>query len=159
MRHGAAGFEIDTDHGSVNTAQLVVATGGLSIPKIGASDFGHRLARQFGHRIVEPRPALVPLTFAAADWAPFVGLAGLALPARVETGAGKLRVEFHEDLLFTHRGMSGPAILQISTYWRSGSPLRIDLLPDMALEEVLIDAKRHSRRTTAHTSSTPYCGL
>ena len=146
VRHGASGFEIDTDRGSVNTAQLVVATGGLSIPKIGASDFGHRLARQFGHRIVEPRPALVPLTFAAADWAPFAGLAGLALPARVETGAGKGRVEFLEDLLFTHRGLSGPAILQISTPWQPNTPIRIDLAPGTDVGAALATAKRDSRR-------------
>ena len=142
----AEGFELDTDRGLVRTANVVVATGGLSIPKIGASDFGHRLARQFGHRIVETRPALVPLTFDTCDWAPFVALAGLSLQARVETGIGKAAGSFVEDLLFTHRGMSGPAILQISSFWRPGASLRIDLLPDLTLEQVLIDAKRQSRR-------------
>ena len=142
----AEGFELDTDRGLVRTANVVVATGGLSIPKIGASDFGHRLAKQFGHCIVETRPALVPLTFDALDWAPFVALAGLSLQARVETGIGKAAGSFVEDLLFTHRGMSGPAILQISSFWRPGASLCIDLLPDLALEQVLIDAKRQSRR-------------
>jgi predicted Rossmann fold flavoprotein len=140
------GFEIDTDRGTVRAANVVVATGGLSIPKIGASDFGHRLARQFGHRIVETRPALVPLTFDAQAWAPFVPLAGLSLQARVETGSGKAAGAFVEDLLFTHRGMSGPAILQISSFWRPGDALRIDLLPGLALDRLLIEVKRQSRR-------------
>ena len=141
VRHGEGGFEIDTVRGPVRTRQLVVATGGLSIPKIGASDFGHRLARQFGHRIVEPRPALVPLTFDAAAWAPFVGLAGLSLEARVATGAGKESVQFTEDLLFTHRGLSGPAILQISTPWQPNTPIRIDLVPAAELGAALVRAK------------------
>ncbi|KNZ33853.1 MAG: membrane protein [Methylibium sp. NZG] len=142
----AGGFEIDTDRGPVRAANVVVATGGLSIPKIGASDFGLRLARQFGHRIVETRPALVPLTFDAAAWEPFVALAGLSLQAQVETGSGKSAGRFTEDLLFTHRGMSGPAILQISSFWRPGGALRIDLLPGQRLEATLIEAKHHSRR-------------
>ena len=146
VRHGEGGFEIDTVRGPVRTRQLVVATGGLSIPKIGASDFGHRLARQFGHRIVEPRPALVPLTFDAAAWAPFVGLAGLSLAARVATGAGKESVQFTEDLLFTHRGLSGPAILQISTPWQPNTPIRIDLVPAAELGAALVRAKQSSRR-------------
>jgi predicted Rossmann fold flavoprotein len=146
VRHGAAGFEIDADRGTVSAPQLVVASGGLSIPKIGASDFGYRLARQFCHRIVEPRPALVPLTFAAASWAPFVGLAGLSLPVDVRTGEGKERVTFQEDLLFTHRGLSGPAILQISTPWRPHTPIHIDLAVGMDLEAALLTAKRDSRR-------------
>ena len=112
---------------TVRSAQLVVATGGLSIPKIGATDFGYRLARQFGHRIVETRPALVPLTFDAVDWAPFGALSGLSLPVDIATGAGKAAGRFLEDLLFTHRGLSGPAVLQISSFWQPGTPLRIDL--------------------------------
>ncbi len=141
-----SGFELDTDRGPVHAASVVVATGGLSIPKIGASDFGYRLARQFGHRIVETRPALVPLSFDAAAWAPFVALAGLSLQARVRSGSGKAAGEFLEDLLFTHRGMSGPAILQISSFWRPGSTLHIDLLPELELEKLLIAAKRQSQR-------------
>src|SRR5205085_2637316 len=109
VRHGAAGYELDTDRGVVRASAVVVATGGLSIPKIGATDFGYRLAKRFGHGIVETRPALVPLTFDAAGWTPFVPLAGLSLPARVETGERAARGEFVEDLLFTHRGLSGPA--------------------------------------------------
>ncbi|MBB1162354.1 BaiN/RdsA family NAD(P)/FAD-dependent oxidoreductase [Aquariibacter albus] len=142
----AGGFELDTARGPVRTRQLVVATGGLSIPKIGASDWGHRLARQFGHRIVEPRPGLVPLTFAAADWAPFAELAGLALPVRVATGDKPARGEFLEDLLFTHRGLSGPAVLQISSHWRPGQMLELDLLPGIDLAAALREAKQRSRK-------------
>jgi predicted Rossmann fold flavoprotein len=141
-RDEVAGFELDTAHGPVRAASVVVATGGLSIPKIGATDFGYRLARQFGHRIVEPRPALVPLTFRAADWAPYAELAGVSLEAGVACRDGA----FVEDLLFTHRGLSGPAILQISLYWRPGDALRIDLLPGRDAEAELLDAKRGSHR-------------
>ena len=146
VRHGDAGFELDTDRGLVTARQLVIATGGLSIPKIGATDFGYRLARQFGHAIQETRPALVPLTFDPLTWAPFAALSGLSLEVRVEAGAGKARGEFLEDLLFTHRGLSGPAILQISSFWRAGTPLRIDLAPGRDLEAELRLAKRDSRR-------------
>src|SRR5439155_1019188 len=140
------GFELDTERGVVRAGSVVIATGGLSIPKIGASDFGYRIARQFGHRIVETRPALVPLTFDAAAWAPFVPLAGLSLQARVETGSGKARGEFVEDLLFTHRGLSGPAILQISTFWKPGTPISLDLAAGQDLAARLLQAKRTSRR-------------
>ncbi|MFY9511785.1 MAG: NAD(P)/FAD-dependent oxidoreductase [Rubrivivax sp.] len=139
------GFELDTARGSVSARRLVVATGGLSIPKIGASDWGLRLARQFGHTIVEPRPALVPLSFEPEPWAPFAALAGLSLEVTIETGAGKERGRFVEDLLFTHRGLSGPAVLQISSYWRNGEALRIALAP-AGLEQRLREAKAGSRR-------------
>jgi predicted Rossmann fold flavoprotein len=140
------GFDLDTDRGAVRAAQLVVATGGLSIPKIGATDFGHRLARQFGHKIVEPRPALVPLTFDAAHWAPFVPLAGASLVVDIATGSGRLKGHFAEDLLFTHRGLSGPAVLQISSYWRPGQALSLNLLPGQDAAAWLGEAKRHSHR-------------
>jgi predicted Rossmann fold flavoprotein len=146
VTHGTSGFEIGTDRGPVRATQLVIATGGLSIPQIGATDFGHRLARQFGHKLIEPRPALVPLTFDAAAWQPFVALAGLSVEAVVSTGSGKTRGEFAEDLLFTHRGLSGPAVLQISTYWRPGMPLDLDLVPRHDLPSVLAAAKSNSRR-------------
>jgi len=139
-------FELDTNRGPVRARSVVIATGGLSIPKIGATDFGYRIARQFGHRIIETRPALVPLTFDAAQWAPFVDLAGLSLEARVETGEGKARGEFLEDLLFTHRGLSGPAILQISSFWKPGTPIRMDLAPAQDLAAELAAAKIASRR-------------
>ncbi|MDP1534021.1 MAG: aminoacetone oxidase family FAD-binding enzyme, partial [Rubrivivax sp.] len=145
VRQAAAGFEVDTARGTVSAARVVVASGGLSIPKIGASDFGYRLARQFGHRIVEPRPALVPLTFDADAWLPFANLAGLSLEVAIETGSGKARGHFVEDLLFTHRGLSGPAVLQISSYWAAGQALRIALAPP-SLADTLRQAKSSSQR-------------
>ena len=150
VRAREQGFELDTDRGSVRSAQVVVATGGLSIPKIGASDFGYRLARQFGHAIVETRPALVPLTFDPVTWAPFAALAGLSLEAHIETGSGKVRGAFTEDLLFTHRGLSGPAVLQASSYWVEGTPIRIDLAPLLDLAAALVQAKRSSQRKLAN---------
>jgi hypothetical protein len=129
---------------------VVIATGGLSIPKIGATDFGYRIAQQFGLRVVPPRAALVPLTFDGAAWAPFAQLAGLALPVRIETGEKKERMAFDEDLLFTHRGLSGPAVLQISSYWREGRPIRVDLAPAKDLAEELTQAKARSRKLIAN---------
>ena len=140
------GYELDTDAGTVRTRQLVIATGGLSIPKIGASDFGYRIAKQFGHKLVETRPALVPLTFDASTWAPFVPLAGVSLEVTIETGEGRRRGRFVEDLLFTHRGLSGPAVLQISSYWRPGEGLHIDLGAGTDLSARLREAKALSRR-------------
>jgi len=150
VRQSAGSFELDTDRGRLHSRSVVVASGGLSIPKIGASDFGYRLARQFGHALVETRPALVPLTFDEAGWAPFSALSGLSLEVGIETGTGKARGRFVEDLLFTHRGLSGPAVLQISSYWLAGQPLRIDLAPGRELAAVLVGAKRNSRRQLAN---------
>ena len=150
VRQVGTAFELDTDRGGVRAKQLVIATGGLSIPKIGASDFGYRLARQFGHAIEETRPALVPLTFDPVSWAPFAALSGLSLEASIETGDGKARTTFLEDLLFTHRGLSGPAVLQISSFWRAGTPIRLDLAPGRDLSAELLRAKRDSRRKLAN---------
>ncbi len=146
VRRSGAGFELDSDRGTFNAQRLVIATGGLSIPKIGASDFGYRIARQFGHRVVPTRPGLVPLTFDAAAWAPFAALAGLSLEARVQCGRG----EFVEDLLFTHRGLSGPAILQASNHWQAGAPIHVDLCPGGHLESALLRAKGQSHRRLAN---------
>ena len=146
VRHGTAGFELETGRGAVQAARLVVATGGLSIPKIGATDFGYRLARQFGHRIVDTRAALVPLTFDPVSWAPYATLSGVSLEVRISTGEARSRTEFAEDLLFTHRGLSGPAVLQVSSFWRAGTPIRIDLAPGLDLAAELADAKRRSQR-------------
>jgi predicted Rossmann fold flavoprotein len=143
-------YHLDTDRGRVETPRLVVATGGLSIPQLGASDFGYRLAQQFGLRLVAPRPALVPLTFAGDGWAPYAGLAGLALPVQIETGRKKERIAFLEDLLFTHRGLSGPAVLQISSYWRAGEPLTIDFAPGTDVAAALGEAKSRSRKRIAN---------
>jgi len=150
IRQAANGFDLDTDRGAVSAERVVIATGGLSIPQIGASDFGYRIARQFGHRIVETRPGLVPLTFDAAAWAPFVPLAGASLEVGIETGQGKTRGRFVEDLLFTHRGLSGPAVLQISSYWAAGEPIRIDLANGRDLTQELLAAKGTSRRHLAN---------
>ena len=143
-------YELDTDQGQVQARKVVIATGGLSIPAIGATDFGFRVAKQFGLRTVDPRPGLVPLTFDGAGWAPYAGLAGLALPVIIETGSKKDRISFHEDLLFTHRGLSGPAVLQISSYWQPGTPIRINLAPEVDLPAVLADAKQRSRKLLAN---------
>lgn len=147
---GAAVYRLQTDRGTVEAPRLVVATGGLSIPQLGASDFGYRLAQQFGLRLVAPRPALVPLTFAGDGWAPYAGLAGLALPVQIETGRKKERIAFLEDLLFTHRGLSGPAVLQISSYWREGEPLTIDFAPGTDVAAALGEAKSRSRKRIAN---------
>jgi predicted Rossmann fold flavoprotein len=146
----AARYELDTARGPVQARHLVIATGGLSIPKIGATDFGYRIARQFGLRIAATRPALVPLTFAADAWAPYAQLSGLSLPVAIATGEKKNRIEFHEDLLFTHRGLSGPAVLQVSSYWREGQPIRIDLAPGVDLAAELARAKAGSRKLIAN---------
>ena len=146
----AGSYQIDTDRGQVETRSLVIATGGLSIPKIGATDFGYRLAQQFGIPLVERRPGLVPLTFDGDGWAPYTQLAGLALPVEISTGAKKDRMVFLEDLLFTHRGLSGPAVLQISSYWQPGTPLSIDLAPGKDIAQVLAQGKARSRKLIAN---------
>ena len=134
-------FMIETNAGDVSAGSVVIATGGLSIPKIGATDFAYRIATQFGLKLVEPRPALVPLTFDALQWQPFAELSGIALPVEIVTGDKKAQGRFREDLLFTHRGLSGPAVLQISSYWQPGAPLTIDLLPELDVAQALIDGK------------------
>jgi predicted Rossmann fold flavoprotein len=139
------GFIVGTDGEPVEAANVVVATGGLSIPKIGATDLGYRIAKQFDLNMIEPRPGLVPLTFDGPSWQPFVPLAGIALEVEVETGSKKGKGAkhgfFREDLLFTHRGLSGPAILQISSYWQPGTPIVLNLLPELDVAEELIASK------------------
>ena len=117
------GFAVATSRGGVTAARVVVATGGKSIPKIGATALGYRIAEQFGLPLVETRPALVPLTFAEQELAWMKPLAGVAVEGRVSCG----RTGFDEAVLFTHRGLSGPAVLQISSYWREGQPITVDL--------------------------------
>jgi len=146
-------YEIDTSQGTVHAAAVVVATGGLSIPKIGATDMGYRLAKQFNLRLVEPRPGLVPLTFDDAAWAPYAQLSGLSLPVRIETGVKKTLQSFDEDLLFTHRGLSGPGVLQISSYWQVGTDIRINLAPEVNLTDALMAAKQHSKKRIANELS------
>jgi len=124
---------------------LVIATGGPSIPKMGASDFAYKLARQFGLKVVEPRPALVPLTLGGED-ALFRELSGVAAPVRARAG----KTEFAEAALFTHKGLSGPAILQVSSYWRHGDPVGITFLPEAA-SDWLLEAKRDRPRAHLRT--------
>jgi predicted Rossmann fold flavoprotein len=144
------GYRLQTSRGEVRAPRVVVATGGLSIPQIGATDFGYRLAAQFGLRVVPPRPALVPLTFGGEAWAPYADLAGLALPVQIATGSKKERTVFLEDLLFTHRGLSGPAVLQISSYWQPGASLDIDFAPGVNMQAALAEAKQRSRKRIAN---------
>ncbi len=143
-------YQINTDHGLVQAPSLVIATGGLSIPKIGATDFGYRLAQQFNLPLVERTPGLVPMTFDGDAWQPYAQLAGLALPVEISTGSKKERMAFNEDLLFTHRGLSGPAVLQISSYWKPGTPLCINLAPEINFEAELLAAKQRSRKLIAN---------
>ena len=126
VRQAAEGFDVRTVRGDWHAESLVVATGGLSIPSLGASGFGYELARQFGHQVLPVRAGLVPLTLSGRHQERYRDLAGVALPL-VETRAG--RQQFRGGMLFTHRGISGPAVLQISSYWQPGDDLRIDLLP------------------------------
>ena len=147
-------YAIHTDRGMVHSRSLVIATGGLSIPQIGATDFGYRMARQFALPVIEPRPALVPLTFDANAWAPYAALSGLSLPVRIETGDKKNKSTFMEDLLLTHRGLSGPAVLQISSYWKAGEAIRIDLAPGQDLTRHLLRAKATSRRLLGNELAT-----
>lgn len=130
-----AGFRVRTTLGTFRCASLVIASGGLSIPRIGASPFGYRIAEQFGIPVLPLRPALVPLTVAPAQWVPFAGLSGLSLPVRVQAGG----TTFSDQMLFTHRGLSGPAILQASSYWRPGQALHIDLSPQRDLVAALAE--------------------
>jgi predicted Rossmann fold flavoprotein len=125
-------FEIKTSQGNFAAESLVVATGGLSFPKVGATDFGFRIARQFGLKIIEPQPALVPLVF-EENQRRFSQLAGVSVDALVSTEKNS----FRENILFTHRGLSGPAVLQISNYWRRGKSVSINLLPDTDALEIL----------------------
>ena len=140
-RPGATGFSVHTSVGTIEASRLVVATGGLAIPQLGATDFGLKIARQFGLKVIEPRPALVPLTFDVEAWAPFGALAGVALQALVRAGHGRRAQEFLEDVLFTHRGLSGPGILQISSYWQPGEAIELNLAPGQDLSQKLVQAK------------------
>ena len=148
VRVAGDGFELDTSREAVRATWLVVATGGLSIPKIGATGWGHSLARRLGHRVVEPRPALVPFVCAGDSWQPFARLAGVSLPVRAEACAREAPA-FADDLLFTHRGLSGPAALQCSTYWRPGEPIAIDLAPALDLHRAFGDPKAARRHATS----------
>jgi predicted Rossmann fold flavoprotein len=131
-------FAVRTSRATFTADAVVVATGGLSFAKLGATDTGYRIARKFGIGVTELRPGLVPLTFHTEEKDFFTTLAGVALPVRITRGD----VSFEEAMLFTHRGVSGPAILQISSYWREGASLSIDLLPERTQSEAFISALR-----------------
>jgi predicted Rossmann fold flavoprotein len=147
-------FRIETSTGLYEASSLVVATGGLSIPKMGATAFGYDVARQFGLDIVETRPGLVPLVFNAEDqgrWCDLTGLSAEVIASTVPKSKPKKHSPtFREKLLITHRGLSGPAILQISSYWKPGEPLEIDLAPDRDLTAPLLQPQ--ARRDFAATS-------
>lgn len=140
------GYSLSTDSGLIQAEKLVIATGGMALPQVGATDFALRLARQFGLRVVEPRPALVPLTFDGELWRDFTPLSGVSTEVELSTGTKKNRMAFVEDLLFTHRGLSGPGILQISSYWQPGEPIQIDLAPTLDLATQLVEAKSGNRQ-------------
>ena len=145
----SGGFRLDTATGPLYAARLVIATGGLAIPQLGATDFGLKIARQYGLKVIDPRPALVPLTFDGAAWAPYVALAGVAIEAGVSAGEGRGRQRFVEDVLFTHRGLSGPGILQISSYWQPGEAIELDLAPGAEIGEALVRSKSGNRQQLA----------
>jgi hypothetical protein len=148
VERGDGHFRIATDQGEFAAASLVIATGGLTVPKIGATPFGYRIAEQFGLKVVPPKPALVPLSFAPGELEKYGDLAGISIDAEVSCGEGR----FRENLLFTHRGLSGPAILQVSSYWQDGpatARIHVNLLPAVPAQEWL--AAR--RRERAHASN------
>jgi hypothetical protein len=156
--HGG-GFEVETSRGLFQGGALVVATGGLSIPKIGATPFGYAVARQFGLHIVECHPALVPFTFGGADRERFAGMAGVSADVTAKVTA-KVTADvtarasgptFREKLLFTHRGLSGPAILQASSYWRAEEYVEIDLLPGVDFAAALAACRAAGARTEVRT--------
>ena len=140
-------FLVETTAGLFHAESVVIATGGLSIPKMGATDFGYRLAEQFGLRIVECRPGLVPLVFSAEDREQWCDLAGVSAEVIAEAGVRQRRGSFREKMLVTHRGLSGPSMLQVSSYWRAGQQIAIDLAPDVDVMAPLL--ARNARRDPA----------
>ncbi|WP_137150577.1 NAD(P)/FAD-dependent oxidoreductase [Devosia sp. FKR38] len=142
-----SGFALELTTSSITCESLIVATGGKSIPKMGATGLGYQLAEQFGLRLVETRPGLVPLTFETGALERLKALAGIAADAIVSHG----KTAFEEALLFTHRGLSGPAILQISSYWREGDSIAVDLLPHQDAGEVLRQARQATPKLQLQT--------
>jgi predicted Rossmann fold flavoprotein len=143
-----AGFRVSTGQGTYQASSLIVATGGKSIPKMGATGFAYRLAEQFGLAVLETRPALVPLTLDPGLLASIGPLAGISAPAEIRHG----KTAFREALLFTHRGLSGPAILQISSYWREGDEIVLAIEPDIDIAAQLKAAKQLNGRQSAQTA-------
>ena len=144
----AHGFAVQTTKGSFHAVSLIIATGGKSIPKMGATGFGYQIAEQFGVPLLETRPGLVPLTFAEQELRWMQPLAGVSLQARVASD----RTRFDEAVLFTHRGLSGPAVLQISSYWREGEAISLNLLPDQDVAALLRQAKKDNGRAALRTA-------
>ena len=149
IRKKAGRFIVDTDKGQFDAESLVVATGGLSCPELGATNLGYRIASQFGLRVTPLRPALVPFTFGPEELKRFSGLSGLSLKAGISCG----KKSFRGDILFTHRGLSGPAVLQASLYWTGGG-LAIDLLPDADIKGMFINDS--ARSTMMHNYLSGY---
>lgn len=149
-----ASFIIHSSCGVYQARNLVIATGGMAISQLGASDFGLKVARQFGLKVIEPRPALVPLVFDGQAWQRFADLSGVSLEVIVSCGQGKQGTEFLEDVLFTHRGLSGPGILQISSYWDGVSPIRLNLAPNEDLAQALLKAKPGNKQKLLSVLST-----
>ncbi len=142
------GFRVATSEGLFEASSLVIATGGKSIPKMGATGFAYRIAEQFGLAITETRPALVPLTLDSILLESIAPLSGISAPAEIRHG----KTAFREALLFTHRGLSGPAILQISSYWREGDAITVDIEPDIDIAAHLKKAKQVNGRQSAQTA-------
>ena len=145
-------YHLNTSIGQISTSSLVIATGGLSIPKIGATRFGYDIAKQFGLSVTDVRPALVPLTFQAGFLEQCQQLAGLSVDADIRYG----KTRFREGLLFTHRGLSGPSILQISSYWEEGGDISINLLPELDCFEMLKARKAETPKQELLTCLSEY---
>lgn len=147
IEHQGSDFLLDTDRGSYRAQSVVMASGGLSIPTMGVTGFGYQVARQFGMAVLPTSAALVPFTLSGAWLDAANRLSGLS----VDAIAANERAAFRENLLMTHRGLSGPAMLQLSSYWQPGEPIAINLLPEIAAAEWLIDAKKTQPRTLLRT--------
>jgi predicted Rossmann fold flavoprotein len=139
-------FILSTDHGIFESESLVIATGGLSYPRIGASSIGHTIAKQFGLKVTELRPALVPFVFSRKDLKIFGELRGISIDAAIKCN----KMEFRGSILFTHRGLSGPAILQISSYWKQGDSIVIDMLPGIDIYGIFIERQKNKSKVDMH---------
>ncbi len=148
VRRSGSGFAVETARGALRAGSVIVATGGKSIPKMGATGLGYQIAEGFGLPLVETRPGLVPLTFAEQELVWMAPLAGVAVQARATVG----RTSFDEAVLFTHRGLSGPAVLQISSYWREGQAVALNLCPGIDAAAVLRGARQENGRALLRTA-------
>ncbi len=152
VRAAAQGFVVETSEGPIAAEEVVLATGGRSIPKMGATGIGYEIAESFGHKLIAPRPGLVPLTFAEQDLGLCQPLAGVAVAAEARHGTGKSQTRFADAALFTHRGLSGPAILQISSFWQPGDEIQIDLAPGRDIGAFLREARGTNGRVQVSTA-------